>query len=106
MCVVRSGEVVEPLLFIEFGFEIDVTFVTEMLVEFLLIGPVGPLDFAVQLRCAAFDVGMPDPEIFNIPMEFGLEFITIVRPNLANAKWELFNDVVNEIDGVSLRFFS
>ena len=33
MRAVRSGEVVEPLPFVEFGFEIDVAFITEELIE-------------------------------------------------------------------------
>ena len=105
MCAVRSGEVVEPLPFVEFGLEVDVAFVTEELIEFLLIGTVGSLDFAVQLRCAALYVGVPNPKIFNMPMELGLELVTIIRAHLANAKRELFDDVVNEVDRVCLRMF-
>jgi len=37
---VRSREVVKPFPFVEFGFEIDVSFVAEKLVKFLLIGSV------------------------------------------------------------------
>jgi hypothetical protein len=43
----QSGKVVEPFPFIEFGLPIDVAFVTEQLVEFLLIRMVGPLELAV-----------------------------------------------------------
>ena len=28
--------------------------------------------------------------------------MTVVGPHLANAEWELFDDVVNEVDGVCL----
>ena len=103
MCAVRSSEVVEAFPFVEFGFEINVTSVAEKLIELLLIRSVGSFDFAVELRCAAFDVGVPDAEIFDMPMEFGLELMTVVSSNLANAEWELFDDVVNEVDGVCLR---
>lgn len=105
MRAVRSGEVVKAFPFVEFGLEIDVTFVTEKLIELLLIRTVGSFDFAVELRCASFDVGMPDAEIFDMPMEFGLELMTVVSSNLANAEWELFDDVDNEVDGVCLRVF-
>ena len=37
---VRSGEVVKPLTFVEFGLEIDVSFVADKLVKFLLVGSV------------------------------------------------------------------
>lgn len=103
MCAVRSSEVVEPLPFVEFSLQIDVTFVTEELIEFLLIGPMGSFDFAVELGGAPFDVGVPDPKIFDMPMELGLELVTVVGAHFANAKWKLFDDVVNEVDGVCLR---
>lgn len=103
MRAVRSGEVVEPLPFVQFGFEVDVTFVTEQLIELLLIGTVGPLDLAVQLRRSTLYVGMPDPKIFNMPMEFRLELMAIVSPNFANAERELLNDMINEIDRICLR---
>ena len=89
MRAVRSGEVVEPLPFVEFGFEIDVAFVTEQLIELLLIGTVGSLDFAVQLRRSTLYVGMPDPEIFNMPMEFRLELMAIICTHFANSEREL-----------------
>ena len=63
---------------------------------------MGSLDFAVQLRCAALYVGMPDPDVFDMPMEFGLKLVAIIRANLANAECELFDNVVNEVDGVCL----
>ena len=56
-----SSKVVEAFPFVEFGFKIDVAFVTEELIELLLIGTVGSFDFAVQLRCAALYVGVPNP---------------------------------------------
>ena len=90
MRAVRSGEVVNLLPFVEFGLEIDVAFVIEELIELLLIGTVGSFDFAVQLRCAALYVGVPDPKIFTMPVELDMEFVTIIRMHLANAKRELF----------------
>ena len=53
-------EVVEAFPFIEFNFEIDVTFVAEQLIEFLTIRPERALNFTIQLWCAAFDICMPN----------------------------------------------
>lgn len=64
---------------------------------------MGSFDFAVELRSASFDVGVSDPEIFDMPMEFCLELVTVVSSNFANAERKLLYDVVNEIDGVCLR---
>ena len=61
MCAVPSSEVVEAFPFVEFCFKIDVAFVTEELIKLLLIRSVGSLDFAVQLRCPALYVGVPNP---------------------------------------------
>jgi hypothetical protein len=49
MGAVWPGEVVEALPFGELGFEIDVTFVAEKLVELLLVRSVGAFDLAVEL---------------------------------------------------------
>jgi hypothetical protein len=38
---------------------------------------------------------VPDPEIFDMPMEFGLELMTIIRAHLANAEWKLFDDMID-----------
>ena len=40
-----------------------------------------------------------------MPMELGLELVTVVSPNFSNAEWKLFGDVVNDVDGVCLRVF-
>ena len=105
MRVVGSGELVEPIPFVKFSLQIDVTFVAKKLIELLLIRTVGSFDFAVELRSDSFDVGVPDPEIFDMPMEFGLELVTVIRPNFSNAKRELFDDVINEVDRICLSLF-
>ena len=77
MCAVRSSKVVEAFPFVEFSLQINVAFVAEKLIELLLIGTVRSFDFTIELRSAPFDVGVPDPEVFDMPMEFGLELMTI-----------------------------
>ena len=99
---VGSSKVVEALPFVAFSLQINVAFVAEKLIELLLIGTVRSFDFAIELRGAPFDVGLPDPEIFDMAMEFGLKFVTVVGPHLANAEWKLFDDMINEVDGVCL----
>ena len=73
----RPVEVVEPLPFAQFCFEIDVSFIAEQLVEFLAVRSVRSLDLAIQLRRAAFDIGVPDAEILDVPVEFGLELVAV-----------------------------
>ena len=85
MCAVRPSKVVETLPFVEFSHQINVAFVAEKFIELLLIGTVRSFNFAIELRGAPFDVGVPDPEIFDKPMEFGLKFVTVVGPHLENA---------------------
>lgn len=50
-------------------------------------------------------VGMPDAEVFIMPMKLCLELMAVIRPHFTNAEWEFFDDVVNEIDRVCLRVF-
>jgi len=67
---------------------------------------VRTLNFAIELRSAALDVRMSNAEIFNMPMEFGLELVAIICAHFSNAERELFNDVVNEVYSVCLGVFS
>lgn len=99
------GEVVEAFPFIEFCLEIDVAFVAEQLVEFLLIRSVRAFDLAVQLRRAAPDVGVSYALILDMPVELGLKLMAIVGSDLANAKREALDDVVDKVDGAGLGVF-
>jgi len=46
----RSREIVESLLFGQFSVKVYVTGVCQQLVELLLVGPMRPLDLAIELR--------------------------------------------------------
>ncbi len=35
-------------------------------------------------------------------MELGLEFMAVVGPDLPDPEWELFDNVIDKVDGVSL----
>ena len=45
--------------------------------KFLLVRRVRPLDFAVKLGSSSFDIGMADTQIFDMPVELGLELVAI-----------------------------
>jgi len=55
---------------------------------------------AVELRSAVFDA-----EVFDMPMEFGLELVAVICPNFTDAKRELLDNVINEVDRACLRVF-
>lgn len=38
-------------------------------------------------------------------MEFGLELVAVICPNFTVAKWEIFDNVLNEVDRACLRVF-
>ncbi len=46
---------------------------------------------------------MAYPPILNLPVEFCLEFMTIISPDLADPKWELLDNMVHKVNGVGLR---
>jgi hypothetical protein len=48
---------------------------------------------------------VPDAKVFDMPMEFGLELMTVVGSNFSNAEREYFDDVVNKPDRVCLSVF-
>lgn len=54
------------------------------------------------MRRAAFDIGMADTQVLDVPVELRLELIAIVSSDLVDAEWELFNDVLHEVDRVGL----
>jgi len=97
---VRSGEVVELLPFGEPSSKVTVIGVGEELIELLLIGSMRALDLAVKLRRSGFDIGMANAEVFDMPMELGLEFMAIVRSHFADAERELIDDGIDEVDRV------
>jgi len=53
-------EVIEALPVFEFCNQIDVSFIAWQLVKLLLVRAVRPFHLSVQLRFAAFDIGMSD----------------------------------------------
>ena len=99
----RSGEVVKPFPLVQFRLQIDISFIAEELINFLLIGSVGSLNFTIELWRAPLDVGVSNALVFNVPMELDLELMAIVSSNFANAERELLNDMINEVDRVCLR---
>lgn len=105
MCTMWPCEVVEPLPFVEFGFDIDVILIAKELIELLLIGSMRSFHLAVQLRRTTFDVGVSNTFVFNVPMDFRQEFMAIVSSNFANAEKKLVNDMIDEVDRVCLRVF-
>lgn len=66
---------------------------------------MGALDLSVQLWSSAFDIGMADALIFNVPVELGLEFMPVVGPDFPDAERELFDDVIDKVDRVGLCVF-
>ena len=97
-----SSEIVEALPLVELRLQIDVALVAEQLVELLLVRAMRTLDLAVQLRGASSDVRVADALVLDVPVELRLELMTVVGPDLPDSKWELIDDVVDEIDGARL----
>lgn len=64
------------------------------------------LDVAIQLRRAALDIGVANAVVLDMPVEFRLEFMAILGSDLAGAKWESLDDVVDKVDCAGLGAFS
>ena len=63
---------------------------------------MGSLYLTVQLRRSAFDVGMADALIFDVPVELCLELMAVIGSDLFDAERELFDDVIDKVDRVGL----
>jgi hypothetical protein len=51
---------------------------------------------------AAFDIHAADTEVFDMPMELGLELMTIIGSDFSYPEWELGDDVIDKVLSVSL----
>lgn len=63
---------------------------------------MGPFHLAVQPWRTRFDVGVPYAQVLQMPVEFDLKFMTVIGPNCIDAKRELGNDVIHEVDRILL----
>src|SRR5687768_13150522 len=61
------------------------------------------LHLAIQSWCSRFDIGVAYASILQVPVEFGLELVTIVGANGIDPERELGNDVIHEVDRILLR---
>ena len=48
---------------------------------------------------------MADPKILDMPVKLGLELMAVIGPDLTNAKRELLDDMIDEINGIGLGVF-
>jgi len=52
-----------------------------------------------------FDIHMANPHIFHMPMELGLEFVTVIRPNGMDAEGESRDNMIDKMNGIFLSMF-
>src|SRR5262245_31535252 len=102
MCAMGSGKVVEALPLGEFLLQIDVAFVGEQLVELLFVGSVRSLDLSVELWRTWLDVGVANAFVLDMPVEPGLEFVSVVGSDFLDPEREPSDHVVDEVDGIRL----
>ena len=63
---------------------------------------MGSLDLAAHLRCSWIDVSMTDALIFDIPVELGVELMSVIGSDLYDAERDLIYDVIGDVDRVCL----
>lgn len=60
------------------------------------------LDLADHLRCSSIDVSVTDALIFDIPVELGVELMSVIGSDLSDADRELIGNLIGEVDRVCL----
>ena len=60
------------------------------------------LDLTVQLGRPRLDIDVPDALVLDVPVELSLPLVTAIGADGVDAKWELLDDVVDEVDGAFL----
>ena len=82
---IRLIEVVEVPPGRQFLVEINVIGVRHKLVKLVLVGPVRPLDLAIELWRAGLDVPMPDTLVLDMPMELSLPLVIAIGADRMDA---------------------
>lgn len=60
------------------------------------------LDLADHLRCSSIDVNVTDALIFDLPVELGVELMSVIGSDLSDADREFIDNVISEVDRVCL----
>ena len=68
------------------------------MIELLMVSQVRSFGFAVEPRSSWLDVDESYPQVFNMPMEHGLELVTIIGPHGVDAEGKAFNHVVDKLN--------
>ena len=55
-------------------------------------------NFAIKAGSSRLDVGVPDSQVLNMPVESGLKLVTVVRPHGVDPEGEPLDNVVDEPD--------
>ena len=63
---------------------------------------MGSFDLAVEMGCPRPDVHVADVELFEMPVEVGLEFRSVIGLNDVDAEVQPLQHVIDELDGTSL----
>ena len=103
MRAVRSVVVVKALPHRQLLLEIYIIFVSQELVELVLVGPVRSLDLPIELWCSRLDVDVVHALVRDVPVEESLELVAAVRADRLDPERELLDHVVDEVDCVGLR---
>jgi hypothetical protein len=63
---------------------------------------MGPFHLAIESGAPRLDIDMSDSQVLYMPMEHGLEFMAVFGPHCMDTKGELFDHIVNRINGFLL----
>ena len=55
---------------------------------------MGSLHLAVEVGRARFDINMPDPFVFDMPVKLCLEFVAPIGTDGVYSKWEFFDHII------------
>jgi hypothetical protein len=60
------------------------------------------LHLAVEVGRARFDINMPDPFVFDMPVKLCLEFVAPIGTDGVYSKWEFFDHIIDKRYGILL----
>lgn len=56
--------------------------------------------FPVETGRSGLDAGMAATQVFQMPVKFNLEFMTVISSHYIDSEWGLSDNVIHEINGI------
>jgi len=75
----RSMEIINTLPLCQYPIQIHIVFVAQQLITFLVVSYIKILNLSTESQCPGHSVDVIDPQVGYVPMNIGLELVSVIR---------------------------